>query len=142
MTEQQQRKQILRQFMRDHYSDERLAMLLAHAQEGKLSFDCCCCFIGSMNSPHPLRTQEENRVGDGSFSHYLEAKALRLGIDAEVSYQKPCAKQDTKSAEDAIRRRILIPIIRAEMRRRDKSHPEQSRPGVGTREELTSRVEA
>jgi hypothetical protein len=39
-------KQALRAFMQQHYTDERLAMLLAHAESGKLSFTSCCCFIG------------------------------------------------------------------------------------------------
>lgn len=120
-TEQQQRKQILRQFMRDHYNDERLAMLLAHAQEGKLRYDSCCCFIGIPTSDHALLSGYGNTVGGAN--HYFVGKALTGAFFAEVAFCQMGRGMECSTHEerDAMRRRILIPMIHAEMRRRDKT---------------------
>ncbi len=50
-------KQIIRDFMKTNYSDERLAMLLAHAQSGKLAFNSCCCFVGVSTAQHALTSR-------------------------------------------------------------------------------------
>lgn len=49
----------IRAFMRNHYTDERLAMLLAHARDGKLAYVTCCCFVGIPTADHALRTDGE-----------------------------------------------------------------------------------
>ncbi|MCI0526562.1 MAG: hypothetical protein L0Y56_03795, partial [Nitrospira sp.] len=45
----------LRAYMQQHYSDEKLAALLAHARDGKLAYHSCCCFIGIATADHALR---------------------------------------------------------------------------------------
>lgn len=51
-TRMQGLKKPIREFMQKHYTDERLAQLLAHAQDGKLSYWSCCCFIGIPTAVH------------------------------------------------------------------------------------------
>lgn len=63
-----ERKRVIRQFMREHYSDERLCALLAHARDGKLAYGSCCCFVGAANADHPL--QGSNYLQISADSHY------------------------------------------------------------------------
>ena len=107
--ELKQRKQTIRQFMREHYTDERLVMLLAHAQSGSLAFMSCCCFIGIPTADHALRG---NLQVDGE-EHYLAAKRLIGAGAAEGAYMM-------LHFDNHGRRRRLIPIIKAELRRRER----------------------
>lgn len=120
MTAKQEQKQVIRRFMQDHYTDERLAMLLAHAQSGRLSYASCCCFAGVSNAPHALRTAK-----DRSYS-YVAHGIPDWGASAAYGLLVPLLTNmrhtyDPSEAADTIRRRILIPMIRAEMRRRDRA---------------------
>lgn len=129
MTAQQERKKHIRAFF-VHYTDERLAALLAHAQDGKLSYLSCCCFIGVATADHALygeRSSEflEHLNGFELISpepHYDRAQELPGASAAEEAFAAlvqnlACA---TQAQADTITRRILIPMIRAEMRRRDR----------------------
>jgi hypothetical protein len=103
-------KQPIRDFMKEHYTDERLAELLAHAQDGKLSYYSCCCFIG-------VATAQKALVGATVFNwhgdkHYTAARRLSGAITAEAAFGA--------LGNAAKRRRLLIPMIRAEMKRRAK----------------------
>ncbi len=114
MTKQQERKQYIRAFMRAHYTDERLAQLLAHAEDEKLSYTSCCCFIGIVTADHALRSDHRASMWDaGPQDHYRRAQKLDFERRAENAYQGLASLEG-----DPKRRRILIPIIRAEMRRR------------------------
>jgi hypothetical protein len=99
----------LRSFMREHYTDERLAWLLAHARAGKLSFSSCCCFIGIVTAAHALRT-----AGDYIHGHVDCARELSGARRAETAFYMIGQQQDEN------RRRIIIPIILAEQRRRER----------------------
>ncbi len=95
-----------------NYTDEKLAALLAHAQDGKLAYVSCCCFIGIPTADHPLKGVEWNYNG----THYTKA-AETMGTMAGLAYSG--LSNDIDYAEKEIsRRRILIPMIRAEMKRR------------------------
>lgn len=111
MTEQQVRKGHIRRFMQAHYTDERLAMLLAHTQDGKLAYNSCCCFVGIPFWPgdHALAGYFE-RMGKINPLHNTTLGAARM--DADLAYAN-------LGSEDPDRRRILIPMIRAEQRRRE-----------------------
>ena len=117
------------------YTDERLAALLAHAEDGKLSFGSCCCLIGIPTADHALRghtSDFENYLDPHYFvSKYglpgfsaavLDAKALP-GIEAvetaflNLSRLAPGRRRSPE--EDVERRAKLIPLIKAEMRRRE-----------------------
>jgi hypothetical protein len=39
-------------FLQTAYTDEKLAALLAHAQDGKLAYRSCCCLIGFPSANH------------------------------------------------------------------------------------------
>lgn len=108
-------KRIIRAFMREHYTDERLAMLLAHARDGKLAYFSCCCFVGIPTADHALR----GRTIWGTEEHYVAAKALPGATFAEFAY---AALSNAFGEDEANPQRVrrLIPIVKAEMRRRSR----------------------
>jgi len=113
-------KRAIRQFLQTAYTDERLAWLLAHARNGKLAYRSCCCFVGVVTAPHAL--QAEIKIFESVHPHYLSAKALAGAPQAERAY---CAlgyidNSAFSVSRDDLRRRRLIPMIRAEMRRREE----------------------
>lgn len=123
-------KEILRTFMQDRYTDERLAMLLAHAQSGKLMYAACCCFVGTLTANHALRSETNadlyGRVRESEYDntvrHLLHARLLPDALTAERAY---CGlgilEMGISGADgDELRRRLLIPMVRAEIRRRDR----------------------
>lgn len=117
MTEQQARKRDMRAFIQTQYSDERLAMLLAHARDGKLAYFSCCCLIGIVTTRHPLRGRQqtvgaEDGCNQHRITHFQQAYSLPYAEKAHCAY--------AYYENDIIRRRVLIPIIRAEMWRREK----------------------
>ncbi len=107
--------------MRVHYTDERLAQLLAHAQDGKLAYNSCCCFVGIAFWPgdHPFALNME-RMGHINPTHESDGKAASGGQKAEDAYNSLWVPGRFEEDMDAKRRRILIPMIRAEMRRRER----------------------
>jgi hypothetical protein len=110
-----------------HYSDERLCALLAHAQSGKLAYYSCCCFIGACNSDHALR----GLVDHPSAGHYIKAKGLPGASVAEMAFYRlplnqllPLNEEGLGIAScsrkyDPARRARLIPILKAELKRRE-----------------------
>ena len=119
MTNQRENKKHIREFLRNHYTDERLTWLLEHARSGRLSFFSCCCFIGVATADHALLSR-----GFNDSDHYALAERLDGADDAERAYRDLfdvghyCGvSPDTR---DEIRRRVVIPIIKAEIRRRDR----------------------
>ncbi len=116
MTDQQQRKQHIRNFLRTPvWTDEKLCALLAHA-ESILSFNSCCCLIGVATADHALKGKTDSWWAP----HYHLAQDLPLAPDAHHAF---CSLPEFPSLPDAdvIRNRILRPIIKAELRRREIS---------------------
>ena len=112
-------KRYLRAFLQTNYMDERLVMLLAHAQSDKLDYWSCCCLIGIATADHSLRS--ESATLPGHERHYQNARLLPRATEAEWAYfsiGKPEEISDGSDVE-ALRRRIIIPIIRAEIKRRE-----------------------
>lgn len=107
-------EQVISEFMQRHYSDERLAWLLAHTEDGLLSYNSCCCFIGI------AVVSDEALCGAfcGCFPSPLapvsRARLLLGGRDAEDAFRM-------LGAGDEKRRAKLIPLIRSEMARRESS---------------------
>ncbi len=97
----------IKKFMQDHYTDERLAALLAHAQDGKLCYASCCCFIGVVTANHPLKSDIQDSY------HYQVSRKLRGAFVAEAEF---CSL----GKDNAGRRAALIPLIVEEMERREK----------------------
>jgi hypothetical protein len=113
-------KRAIRQFLQTAYTDERLAWLLAHARSGKLAYRSCCCFVGVVTAPHAL--QAEVKIFESVHPHYLSAKALAGAPQAERAYCALGYIDNTafSVSQDDLRRRRLIPMVRAEMGRREK----------------------
>lgn len=106
-------------FMAEYYSDEQLAALLAHTQDGILSHSSCCCFIGIPTATHSLKPARTsfNSYGaywEGGNTHHVKARLLMYGVEAEEEFGKlgEC---------DAERREKLKPLILAEMNARTAS---------------------
>jgi hypothetical protein len=118
---------VAKQDIRDyliHYSDEKLAALLAHAQDGKLAFYSCCCLIGSATADHALRPRTIFWRNTAKLEpHYARAQELEGSEEAEWAYGKGLlagARVWSEPARDALRRRRLIPILKAELHRRQR----------------------
>ena len=113
----QDAKRAIRSFW-PNYSDERLAWLLAHARSSKLSYFSCCCLIGVATADHALQ-DEYDKHGD----HIELARGLTFAHEAEDGFNLlgtsglPFDSPDYNN--DSVRRRRLIPMIKAEMKRRE-----------------------
>ena len=107
-------KQELRRYLR-YYPDGRLAELLAHAEDGKLSYGSCCCFVGCLTADHPLRHRDSGPM-TGSVQHIYRARELDGGSRDKLGPAER-AFMEIASA-DADRRRLVTPLIRAEQKRR------------------------
>lgn len=100
-------------FLQTAYSDDKLAALLAHAEDGKLSFGSCCCLIGSANADHTLQQSNFAAVMGTPFAaHLLLARELPFAKEAEKEF-------DNLADSNSERREIVIPLIKAEIARRD-----------------------
>jgi len=86
------------------YTDKRLAMLKAHCEDGRLGYHSCCCLVGIPTADHPLGAVESDM-------HYIEALLLPGAIEAE--------KEFFLLGSDEDRRRVLLPLIEAEIAQRD-----------------------
>jgi hypothetical protein len=130
-------KSSIRAFLRQ-MGDEELAILLAHAQSGRLAFNSCCCLIGLATikdadhaplgrTTFPVTNPDGRVVQETQLSgHYWLARDLEGALAAETAFRD--LVPDPKSAalaeeNDTLRRRILIPLVRGEIRRRDAEKP-------------------
>ena len=128
-------KAIIREFMRNHYTDERLAQLYAHAKDGKLTYWSCCCFIGIPNANHALRGEVDASQREGS--HVDKARVELVGAyGAEVAFLRISGNGDNEQ----LGRAILIPMIRAEMRRRERLSAEPTHQPVSEFTDLEADV--
>lgn len=115
MTKKQEHKQAIRAFLGTSiWTDEKLCALLAHA-ESKLRFVSCCCLIGVATADHALRGETTYWLN----KHYCVAKQLPLASEAENAYLWLNGSIGSDEQDDANRRRVLRPIIRAELKRRE-----------------------
>lgn len=120
-------------FMRENYSDERLSWLLAHAEDGKLAYRSCCCFIGIVTADHELATY---RPGPWTEEHLKAARWLPHAIDAEYEFSRLGDKFMEVDKQDAARRATIIPLIEAEIARRDALKREETGAEVAQDVEL------
>jgi hypothetical protein len=114
------------QFLQTAYTDENLAALLAHAQDDKLSFCSCCCLIGVTNAPHALRGYvaefAQGRVLPAESTHH---QAVRVSSELAAIAEADFAYLGSSDEE---RRERLIPLVEAEIARREqiREHEAQS----------------
>lgn len=118
-------KRAVRLFLRTAYSDERLLWLLVHARSGKLSYRSCCCLVGIVTADHAL--QEKMASAELDRSHYVFAKTFLGADEAELAYYYlgHIGRPWLLCGADAQRRHRLIPMIRAEMRRRERQRAQR-----------------
>src|ERR1700680_2726166 len=107
MTEQERDRHIS-EYLQIAFSDERLAMLLAHCSDGKLSLWSRHCFSNFPRAIPPF----EGASFRGIFARADCSIAMRAFVEL--------------GHFDVTRRRLLIPMIRAEMKRREfqRSQPD------------------
>ncbi len=106
-----EKRAAIRNFLRTPvWTDEKLCALLAHAESGRLIYTSCCCLIGVATADHALGSLDEH---PGNVGHYQRARLLPYAVRAEAAYHYLALYND------ASRRRILRPIIRAELKRRE-----------------------
>lgn len=123
-----QNEQIIANFLRPPseggaYTDEKLASLLAHAEDGKLAFQSCCCLIGIPTADHALRG-EVPPFEPGEEPHYQFAKSLPNAESVEMAFLFLCLSEDDSCFRAFSVERMqarLIPLIRSEMQRRESS---------------------
>lgn len=112
------RKRAIRQYLRTAYTDERLAWLLAHARNGKLAYQSCCCLIGAATADHSLKAKAD--VNQPQAAHYHLARRYVGAKEAEQAYWELGYLGESRAMQSSeeIRRRRLTPMILSEMRQR------------------------
>ena len=107
-------KAIVRDFLREQYSDANLAAMLDHCRAGKLEFTSCCCLIGAITATHPL---QEEYLFDGSV--HLAAACKIVGAQrAETAFCRFADGEIETDKRKHLRIRRLIPLLKSEIRRR------------------------
>jgi len=106
-------KQAIRAFLRERPT-EKIAAQLAHAQDGKLSFWSCCCFVWFYTNSG--NHQYEDARG---YSEKHEAPSRR-----HFSWRGAESAYFSLGVVDRERRRRIIPILKAELRRRERMAPD------------------
>ncbi len=138
MNEQLRRdKQHIREYIREHFSDEKLAQVYAFNRDGKMEFyNRCACLLGVTLSAqlHEQPCADEMRLREGK-GHYLNAKRLGGACRAEMSYgtlATDYARESWGYHLVSLRQCRLSAILRAELRRRDRL----ASPVVSSQDEL------
>lgn len=112
-------EEIISDFMRQHYTDEKLVALLAHAEDGKLSFLSCCCFAGVPSAVHALAGANDN---------YLDMEGHNAAMEEALPWFQMSDTYEALGPDDSQRRGRLVPLIRAEIERRERERSESSSP--------------
>lgn len=102
--------QIIINYLREAYSNEKLLALLEHTESGKLAFFSCCCFEGIPSALHPLR-------GQNISEHTAHWNRPKFNSKVSDAFNR-LSKQDREDLADAERRAALLPLIKAEIKRR------------------------
>lgn len=105
-------------FLQTAYSDEKLAALLAHAQDGKLAYNSCCCFIGVPNAIHALQPERYSMDYFGGLDGHLEER-LPSHFHNDPLMNAAEMEFGTLGFTDELRRERIMPLILAEMERRE-----------------------
>lgn len=108
----------IERFLQTEYTDEKLAALLAHAEDGKLSFFSCCCFAGIPSATHTLQGERMHLIYAGLNQGHHE-------VDGNL-FSKMSSAYSALAVSDEESRAKLIPLIRAEIARRDSLKQEFS----------------
>lgn len=110
------------------YGDQALIALLDHAEKGMLAFSSCCCLIGARNAPHALKGYLHfGTAQPADCYHHQEMRDIPGGKEAEDEYR-------ALGSDDVERRERIIPLIRAEILRRETERGQSSTPALGANE--------
>ena len=133
-------KQTIRAWVRK-FDDERLAAVYAFNADGHMQFgNSCSCLLGVTLAKilHTCVPVVLVTTGNGSLVpphgclHYQEAFHMEGGGEAECAYRALSFRvRFTHRGGDLLRQRRLSPILRAEMRRRERvraTHLYQQKP--------------
>lgn len=129
--ELQNSKQVVRDWVRKNFSDEKLASVVAFNADGRMSFrNPCGCLMGVTHSTHLHMGHDCDR------EHYWVARRQDLAQTRRFAALFPCsrigkaekaynflgfsAKYTNCFGDDELRRRRFSSLLRAEMRRRDR----------------------
>lgn len=96
---------------------ERLCMLQAHAESGKLKFQSCCCLVGVLTADHALSGITPTRQGD--WAHLDVARKLPGAIQAENAFFRLGRGAFRPYDSDPARRLAVLPLIKAELAKRE-----------------------
>lgn len=107
------------QFLQNVPTDAELVAILAHAEDNKLAYGCCTCLISSPGAPHVL-------VGDGFYcetapEHLEAARKLPFAAEAEKEFTELGNPGGGLPYNNEMRRERVIPLLRAEIQRREQS---------------------
>lgn len=115
------------QFLQNVPTDAELVAILAHAEDNKLAYGCCTCLISSPGAPHVL-------VGDawyceGAEEHLKQARIQPFAEAAEKEFLWLGDPGGGLPYNNEMRRERVIPLLRAEIQRREQSRA-QSVTGI------------
>lgn len=103
-------------FLQTAYSNERLAALRAHCEDGKLAYDSCCCLVGIPTATGALKSARPKYWTGWDDNHdpihNIIGRQWPFGREAESEFS---VLGDT----DAERQERLLPLILAEQERRE-----------------------
>lgn len=124
-------------FLQQYYTDEQLAALLAHCQDGKFSFHSCCCLIGIPTADHALVGECNGGIAD---THYWKMKGRCVSYEPiligkvnstrmVVDYSSIIYKAENELfllCDDSVRRAVLIRLVQEEQQSREALKKEPS----------------
>lgn len=120
-------KAIVREYLGRVYTDSDLAKALDHARSGKMSFVSCCCLIGIPTADHELQgmniANDHHHYIKVAFSKYAKAAEEAFFCTGFVHGRGVCAPSESIAGSEPLRRARIIPILKAEIRRRMQTVP-------------------
>lgn len=150
-------KGVIRDFLKE-FPQGRLLGLLAHAQDGKLAYFSCCCLAGSINADHPLQGQWAPKYGPirskfmpGTYraenlldTHYRMAAHTVDVAYANLGIPPDCGRnfrlRGRSKEDDARRRARIIPMIKSELRRRERARLVRQAERAASKAKIASRL--
>lgn len=116
-------KTIIREFLGRAYIDSDIAAVLDHARAGLFSYTSCCCLAGFPTRQHAPQAIGGFKKEDGEATYHDYYPGIGA-VYAAIAYSwlgerdLGHANNGGIDAEDALRRRIIVPMLMAEIRRR------------------------
>ncbi|HEV7523044.1 MAG TPA: hypothetical protein VGP89_18220 [Candidatus Angelobacter sp.] len=111
----------IQKYLETAYNDETLAALIAHTEDGKLSFNSCCCFVGFPTADHSYRGEMAAETANAAH-HLLVVHASWWNLPSPDYGNHPSYLAETEFRDlgenDWRRRERLLPILYAEQSRR------------------------